>query len=265
MYTCDDAAARRLCLALACVRRHVRGLRHNSSYKRSITVFFWCCDAGAQRHDGIAMSNNSSNTAARGNVDRGAHRGSSGSSVTLKQRLPQPDKKSDGTVLDECRHDQHSISSAFDSFSSAPSLSLADEVEVARSSENISNPNRDHQQQLDEKTRGKKHGGVVVYRVRRQLPLSEVVSRRAFECVVGTDGEISKLVDVAENDTSADDDVKSQGDHHCAMPKSMDADINVRRASCERSPTPAYRLETLPYGAGISIGSKVGTGEETRP
>ena len=222
------------------------------------------------------MSNNSSNNnVARGNVNRRAHRGGSGSSsVTVKQRLPRPSKKSDGTMLDEYRDDQRSMSSACDSFSSAPSLSLADEVEVARSSENTSS--RGQQQQRNGKTRGKKHGVLVVHGVRRQLPLSEVVSRRAFECVVGTDGEISKLVDVAENGTSAAAaaaaaaDAKSQGDHHCAKPTSMDAlkkeaDINLRRGSCERCPTPAYWLEALPHGTGISIGSQVGADEKARP
>lgn len=222
------------------------------------------------------MSNNSSsnNNGGRGNVDRRARRGGSGSSsITVKQRSPQPKKKSDGAVRDEGGHDQRSMSSAFDSFSSTPSLSLADEVEVSRSSEKVASPNRDQQQQQrNEKTRGKKHGGVVVARARRQLPLSEVVSRRAFECALGTNGELSKLIDVAENDTAAaaTTTAKPQGDHHRAEPTNMDAfktetDRNLRRTSCERSPTPAYRLEALPYGASISIDSQVGTGEETRP
>lgn len=214
------------------------------------------------------MSNNSSsnNNGGRGNVDRRVRRGGSGSSsITAKQRFPQPEKKSDGAVRDEGGDDQRSMSSAFDSFSSASSPSLADEVEASRSSEKVASPNRSYQQQQqgNEKTRGKEHGGVVVAEARRQLPLSEVVSRRAFECARGTNGELSKLIDVA--------DAKPQGDHHHAKPTNMDAfktetGSNLRRTTfCERPPTPAYRLEALPYGASISIDSQVGTGEETRP
>ena len=214
------------------------------------------------------MSNNS-NDAGRGNVDRRAHRGGSGSSsVTLKQkRLLKPKPNTDTAMLDEYDDGQRSMPSALDSFSSAPSPSLAVEVEVARSSERFASPSRD-QHQSNKKAWGKKYGGVVVAGARRQLPLSEVVSRRAFECVMNTSGELSKLIDVAEDDSAA---VKSQGDHHCAKPTNTDAfkneetDRSLRRTCCERSPTSANRLEALPYGAGISIDSQVGTGEETRP
>lgn len=227
------------------------------------------------------MSNSSNNNnAGRGNnVDRRgrSQRGGSGSSsvVTVKHKRPlQLRKEPDRVILDERGSDQGSMSSTLDSFSSTPSMSLADEVEVKRTSEQKAASSSPQQQRNE--TRGETHSirnnSSSVVGATRQLPLSEVVSRRAFECVVGTNGELSKLIDVTENDTTTADDVKSHGDDRCTNPTSLreapkkETDRNLRRASsCERSPTSACRLEPIPYGAGVSIGNQVGTGEETRP
>lgn len=179
-------------------------------------------------------------------------------------------------MLDGCDDDQRSTSSTRKSFSTA---SLADEAEVAaRNSENsTSKKSPKHQHQQRNQTRGKELRGIrnnsgigdsnrsVAVARGRQLPLAEMISRKAFECVIGTNGELSRIIDVDDNETTAAV-VKSNRDH-CTKPTSASAlkneaekkaDGNRRKtSSCEGSPTSGYRLEPLPYGAGISISSQV--------
>lgn len=92
---------------------------------------------------------------------------------------------------------------------------------------------------------------------RSKLPLREVVARRAFECAVGAHGELSKVAElVGEGNIAAlevgeptaeseDGSEKAPGHHH-------------RRHSHGRPPSSEFELESIPYGADIYVGHKVG-------
>ena len=229
------------------------------------------------------MSSSNSRDARRGNERHSQGGGSdTSSSVTAAKqtRPPQPKQRlGNRVVLGEGGGDQRSAPSALNSFSTAPSASEADstsEAMVARTNKSArSSPEKKRRNETrGEELRatgsdsgiGDSSGSVAVAR-RRQLHLAEVVSRKAFECVVGTSGELSKIIDVDEHDSSTTAAVvnESHGEHRTKL-ASIDAlkhgideacGNHVRRSSYERSPTSAWRLEPLPYGAGISIGSQV--------
>lgn len=91
---------------------------------------------------------------------------------------------------------------------------------------------------------------------RSQLPLREVVARRAFQCTIGVHGELSKMVNVVKKRKDADLEVGEP------MTESEDGSDETRghnrRHSHGQPPTSEFRAEPVPYGSDIYVGHEVG-------
>eukprot|EP00903_Cladosiphon_okamuranus_P013190 g12302.t1 len=90
---------------------------------------------------------------------------------------------------------------------------------------------------------------------RSQLPLHEVVERRAFECTIGARGELSRVVDLVNDgkfgaSDEVDEPVTESEDGSDKTPR------HHRRYSHGRSPSSEFRVEPVPYGADIYVDQK---------
>ncbi|CAM9447529.1 unnamed protein product, partial [Hapterophycus canaliculatus] len=86
---------------------------------------------------------------------------------------------------------------------------------------------------------------------RSQLPLSQVVARRAFECVVGAQGGLSKVFDVGRNHNSK----RSEGHGTQTEPEKA---MNQRELNLPhgRPRSPEVSVQLVPYGADIDVSGK---------
>lgn len=122
-------------------------------------------------------------------------------------------------------------------------------------------PSLPQQQSTRRTSRASSKARVATERNRRrcQLPLREVVPRRAFECTIGARGELSKVVDVVIEGKSAA--LEADGEPVTESEDGSDeTPRHHRRPSHGRPPSSKFRVEPVPYGADIYIDQEVGAG-----
>lgn len=93
--------------------------------------------------------------------------------------------------------------------------------------------------------------------VRNQVPLAEVVARRAFECVVDPGGKLSKVLNLTKDAAAKFDRGHPSSDSKTTAGRDEAKAYARRYSHRSRSPSSAYRLEPLINGAAINVGLEV--------
>lgn len=88
-----------------------------------------------------------------------------------------------------------------------------------------------------------------------QVPLREVVACRAFECIIGAHGELSKLLDV---DTESRNFPETGGKTGSEKSEHLQQHHHPRRHSHDQRPSSSYvRVESVPHGTDIDVDHQV--------